>query len=244
MKKLKIIGALILSIAMIMSCVACSSKKDNDEENEETTTTSDATVETEGTTESAAAAVEETEGTATEWICESCGATGNTGRFCNECGAMAPDSFLEDGYVDVAENTAPSATIMTYETEEFVEEGTNTVELTFGTVAPIPYMDPETGIKLDVCFHGTVTYVVDEGETIGSDLLKSYVLSLAQPRIANLVDLGVNYSDIESYTEDIELGLAYDLRENSPIHNVTVHIEEFGLTDSSQAEYDAAMGNN
>ena len=95
MKKLKVLCAIILSAAVMASLAGCSKDDKKEETTAETTTSATAAaeeiskvIETTAATES-----EETE-PATEWMCENCGAFGNKGAFCNECGEPAPDSFV------------------------------------------------------------------------------------------------------------------------------------------------------
>ena len=88
MKNIKKVFALTLSAAMIMSAAACSS--DEASEPEETTM---ATV-----IMTAAPAAETTAAAdaANAWTCPECGTMGNTGRFCNNCGADKPDNATSD----------------------------------------------------------------------------------------------------------------------------------------------------
>ena len=53
----------------------------------------------------------------------------------------------------------------------------------------------------------------------------------------------VPYSELEDNYEELELGIASDLRDNLGFTNVTVEIQGVSLDENSQAAYDEALGN-
>ena len=235
MKKFKELCSLVLSVSMLVAVTSCSTSEEDTTETVETLPT---VIVHYDETEPASAEVVTNE-TATEWICESCGATGNTGRFCNECGAMAPESFRDDGYVNVSENTSPSVTAMTYETEESVGEGAN--EDTFGTMNPIPITDLNTGLELDIRFYGTISYDGEFEDQVTP--LAAYVVDSAYARFYNMSQL-YPYSEFPEHMDDLELGIASDIRDELGFTNVTITIESLYLTEDSQEAYDEYARNS
>lgn len=241
MKKFKFACAILLCAALTASMAGCTKEEKKEEETTTSATTSATTTEEETTTETAAVTEgDETSTTATEWICETCGAFGNTGKFCSECGAQAPDSFIENGYVDVTENTAPIPTLMTYETETETYDSKGANEVTFGTQNPVPFKDPATGLDLEVQYHGKIYYDLDDGaEAYGEDVIKARVIDSGVVRFMTTLEY-CSYSNIDAYLDIVEEGIAYDLRQNLTIHNVTVEVESVTLTETAQAAYDEA----
>ena len=222
---MKKVFALTLCATMILSAAACSS--DEASESEETMATvmlDEVLMATDPLAETSAAAA------ANAWTCPECGTMGNTGAFCNNCGAPKPDDATSDPiFIEV--------TPMPYETEESVSQGAN--EDTFGTYSPMPFTDLETGLDLYVNFYGTVTYDGEFEDTVNP--LVAYVITYAQPRMYNVLSR-VPYSELEDNLEELELGIASDMRDELGFTNVTVEIQGVSLTDDSQAAYDEALG--
>ena len=185
----------------------------------------------------------EIEGTARVWICESCGQEGNDGRFCNECGAQAPDFWLENGYVFISENTAPftTVTLLPYEPEEGSFDAPGAYEFNFGTRIPITFHDPESGLDLEAKFSGTISYDIDEGCAVDEDTVRDNTLMFGQIRVQNALEFA-GYSNVMAYTYDISRGMSYDLRNQLPVHNVSIVINSISLTEESRALYNEAMG--
>ena len=223
MKNIKKVFALTLCAAMILPAAACSS--DEASEPEETTmATVIMTTAPAAETTAAADAVN-------AWTCPECGTMGNTGVFCNNCGADKPDNATSDPIFT-------EVTPIPYETEETVGQGAN--EDTFGTYSPMPFTDLETGLDLYLNFYGTVTYDGEFEDTVNP--LVAYVITYAEPRMYNLLSR-VPYSELEDNYEELELGIASDLRDNLGFTNVTVEIQGVSLDENSQAAYDEALGN-
>lgn len=212
------------------------SKNDNPAKREETEYSSDTSDLTAGTSQTE-------EGGAEGWTCELCGESGNEGRYCNECGAQAPDFWLENGYVFISENTAPftTVTLLPYEPEEGSYDAPGAYEFNFGTRIPITFHDPESGLDLEAKFSGTISYDIDDGCDVNEDTVRDNTLMYGQIRVENALEFA-GYSNVMPYTYDISRGMSYDLRNQLPVHNVSIVINSISLTEESRALYNEAMG--
>lgn len=245
MKNLKVLCAIILSAAVMASLAGCSKDDKKEETTAETTTSAIAAaeevskvIETTAATES-----EETE-PATEWMCENCGAFGNKGAFCNECGEPAPDSFVVQDESDGSGDSSARPTIMPYETEEqtYDEKGKNEIQIANLEDSPIICEDPATGLTIEVNFAATISYDVLDGVVLSDEQFQTTAPELAAVRLNNVIAY-YSFSNIDANKDVLEEGLAFDLRQGFSVFNVSVEFTEISLTEASQIAYDEATGN-
>ena len=144
---------------------------------------------------------------------------------------------------NVTETTAAVPTLMPYEDEEgtWPNEGENLVK--FGSPTPFTYTDPIAGIELEGKIAGNFYYDLDEGATIDEEELRASIIECANIRAANALAFA-GYGNITGYYADVQKGIAYDLRQDYPIHNVSVNLFNIVLTEESKDAYNEATGEN
>ena len=142
---------------------------------------------------------------------------------------------------NVTETTAAVPTLMPYEDEEGASQGESKIK--FGSPTALTYTDPVAGIELEAKFTGDFYYDLDEGADIDEEELREAIIERAYIRTQNALEFA-GYGNIDGYYYDIGKGIAYDLRQEYPIHNVSVAMHSLSLTEESRDAYEEATEEN